>query len=143
MTSKRETVIAALVACVASALPAAKVERNPVKPERLPAGGFVAIRDGEPGEPAVMLSPLTYIYEHRIELEVVAGSTGAGRSAALDTMLRAIGQALAADRTLGGLCDWIEPQAPVFEDIEAEGTAVWRAAILAVVATYATSDPLG
>ncbi len=59
-----------------------------------------------PGEPEVTLSPLRYHYAHRAEIEaVVQGTT---RDAALDTLCASIGAALATDRTLGGLCDWVE-----------------------------------
>lgn len=43
-----------------SALPASTL-RSEVLPERLPAGGLLILRDGEPGEPEVTLSPLAYI----------------------------------------------------------------------------------
>lgn len=57
------------------------------------------------------LSPLLYHYQHRAELEVVV-QTGTGRASAFDDLIAAIGTALEADRTLGGLCDWVEPEAP-------------------------------
>jgi hypothetical protein len=87
---------------------------------------------------------LQYLYDHRAEIEVVvqAGDTAA-RNAALDTLLANIGAALAADRTLGGLCDWVEPEAPRPVDLPIEGAAALKAAIVPVVLTYATTDPLG
>ncbi len=140
--SKREQVIEAIVALVVAALPAAKVERNAAKPERVPAGGLVIVRDGDPGEPDVLLSPLTYLYTHRIPLEVAARESGSqSREHALDAMLAAIGAAVAADRTLGGLCDFIEAEAPATADIEASGAQAVRWADAAIVATYATTDP--
>jgi len=66
--SKREQVIEAIVALVDAALPAAKVERNAAKPERIPPGGLVIVRDSDPGEPEVILSPLTYIDQCSKEL---------------------------------------------------------------------------
>jgi hypothetical protein len=41
------------------------VKRNLAKAERLPPGGLAVIRDGDPGEPEVSLSPLSYLYSHR------------------------------------------------------------------------------
>ena len=55
--------------------------------------------------PSVTLSPLRYHYQHRAEVEAVV-QTGAGRDTAFDALAAAVGTALAADRTLGGLCDW-------------------------------------
>ena len=66
-------------------------------------------RDGDPGEPEVTLSPLRYHYQHRAEIEAVV--QGTDLDAAFDTLTASIGAAIAADRTLGGLCDWVEAEA--------------------------------
>lgn len=141
--SKREQVIEAVVALIDAALPAAKVERNAAKPERIPPGGLAIVRDGDPGEPDVLLSPLTYLYTHRVPLEIAARESGPqSREQVLDAMLAAIGAAVATDRTLGGLCDFIEAEAPATADIEAAGALPGRWADAAIVATYGTPDPL-
>lgn len=143
MTSKREAVLSAVRLLIASALPAAEVKRNLAKAERIPPGGLVVVRDGDPGEPETTLSPLTYHFEHRIVAEIAASeAAGAPREQALDAMLRAIGAAIAANRTLGGLCDWLEAEAPSTDDAEATGSAPVRFALLTLVASYATTDPL-
>ncbi len=108
MPTPRETILAALHARL-SALPATAL-RGDVLPERVPAAGLLILRDGEPGEPEVTLSPLRYHYQHRAEIEAVV--QGAARDAAFDTLCASIGAAIAADRTLGGLCDWVEAEAP-------------------------------
>lgn len=143
MTSKREAVLGAVRALIAGALPAADVKRNLAKAERIPPGGLVVLRDGEPGEPGVTLSPLTYHFEHRIPVEIAVNETaGTPREQALDTVLQAVGAAIAANRTLGGLCDWIEAEAPATDDTEALGSTPVRFALLTIVAAYATADPL-
>ena len=143
MASKRETVLAAVKSLVAAALPGAEVTRNLAKAERSPPGGLVVIRDGDPGEPEVSLSPLTYLYSHRIPLEIATfESATLTREQVVDAMLGAIGAAVMANRTLGGLCDWIEAEAPVTDDIEALGALPGRFADLVIVAVYATTDPL-
>lgn len=143
MASRREEVLDAVRALIATALPAAKVERNAAKPERIPAGGLVIIRDGDPGDPEVTLSPLTYIYTHRIPVEIaVLPAAPLTREQVLDATLVAIGAAVEADRTLGGLCDFIEPEAPSTDDLGATGTVAGRWADAVIVATYATSNPL-
>jgi hypothetical protein len=143
MTSKREQVIETIVALVAAALPAAKVERNAAKPERIPPGGLAIVRDGDPGEPEVLLSPLTYLYTHRIPVEIAARESGTqSREQVLDIMLAAIGAAVAANRTLDGLCDFLEVEAPATADIDAVGAQTARWADAAIVASYGTPDPL-
>ena len=92
-----------------SLLPATAL-RGEVLPERVPASGLLILRDGEPGEPEVTLSPLRHHYQHRAEIEAVV--QGTDRDTAFDTLTASIGAAIAADRTLGGLCDWVEAEAP-------------------------------
>jgi hypothetical protein len=47
-----------------------------------------------------------------------------------------------ADRTLGGLCDWVEAEAPVPDDVPMDGAVTYRAATIVVRLHYATPDPL-
>ena len=142
MASRREEVIQAVLALVTAALPGATVKRNDELPMRVPAGGLAIVRDGDPGEPEVLMSPLTYLWDHAIQLELAAPA-GAGREAALDDMLTALGAAIEADRTLGGLCDWLEPTAPDTNDATTENSQPVRWALLDLTATYATTSPLG
>ncbi|MDT8854385.1 hypothetical protein RNZ50_04915 [Paracoccaceae bacterium Fryx2] len=51
-------------------------------PERVPTGGLLILRDGEPGEPEVTLSPLRYYYQPQAEIEAVV--QGAARDTACD-----------------------------------------------------------
>ena len=139
MPTPRETILAALHARLQTfAIP---VLRGDVLPERIPASGLIILRDGKPGDPEVTLSPLTYFYEHRAELEVVI-QAGTGRDALFDALTATIGAALAADRTLGGLCDWVEAEAPEPVDLPIDGAAALKAAVIIVVLHYATADPL-
>ena len=69
MPTPRETILAALHARL-SALPATAL-RGEVLPECVPAAGLLILRDGEPGEPEVSLSPLRCHYQHRAEIETV------------------------------------------------------------------------
>lgn len=143
MSSKREQVLDAVKALLSSALPTADVRRNLAKPERIPPGGLVVVRDGDPGDPEVMLSPLVYVYTHRIPIELAAYETSSqSPEQVLDEMLGAIGVAVSGDRTLGGLCDFIEAQAPATDDVETAGARVGRWADAAIVTIYGTPDPL-
>ncbi len=137
MPTPRETILTALHERL-SALSTA--QRGEVLPERVPAEGLLILRDGEPREPEVTLSPLAYHYEHRAEIEAVV--QGADRDAAFDTLIASIGAVIATDRTLGGLCDWVEAEAPRPVDLPVEGAVSLKAAVIPVVLHYTTTDPL-
>ncbi|WP_137703179.1 acyl-CoA transferase [Marimonas lutisalis] len=139
MPTPRETILAALHARL-SAL-AASALRGEVLPERVPSEGLLILRDGEPGDPDVTLSPLAYHYQHRAEIEAVV--QGDDRDELFDNLCASVGATLAADRTLGGLCDWVEAEAPRSVDLPVEGAASLKAAVIRVSLFYATSDPLG
>lgn len=139
MPTTRETILSALLTRLQPL--AALTLRDDVLPERIPAAGLIILRDGQPGEPEVTLSPLRYHYQHRPELEIVV-QAGTGRADAFDDLIAAIGAALEEDRTLGGLCDWLEPEAPAPADLPVEGAAALKAAVITVVLHYTTTGPL-
>lgn len=141
MTTKREEVLSALLTLLQGIGGGVTVLRDAVLPERIPAAGLLILRDGQPGEPEVTLSPLRYHWQHRVEIEVIV-QAGTGRANAFDALIAAIGTALEADRTLGGLCDWVEPEAPASVDLPIEGAAVMKAAVITVLLHYTTSGPL-
>lgn len=143
MTSKREQVGAAIEALVRAALPTAAVTRNQTKADEIPAAGAVDISDGDPGEPEVDLSPLTYNYSHPFGLlfgALPTASLTAGQ--ALDAMQVAVGDAVEADRTLGGLVDWLETVAPDRGDLDMAGAESGAASEAAIIAHYSTTSPL-
>lgn len=141
MTSTRETILIAL-ANLLRLIAHVPVLRGEVLPERVPYTGLIILRDGDPGEAVVTLSPLRYHYQHRAELEVVVQADN-GRANAFDDLISAIGTTLETDRTLGGLCDWVEPEAPTSVDLPIEGAAALKAAVVTVVLHYTTVSPLG
>ena len=136
MPTTRETILAALHARLKTL--AATVLRDEVLPERIPPAGLIILRDGQPGEPEVTLSPLRY---HWAELEVIVQTPG-NRATAFDTLIAAVGT-LTTDRTLGGLCDWVEADAPASVDLPVDGAVALKAAVVTVVLHYTTADPLG
>jgi hypothetical protein len=140
MPTIRETVFSALHALLRTQ--SAPALRGEVLPERVPAAGLLILRDGDPGEPAVTLSPLRYHYQHRAEVEAVV-QIGSGRDAAFDALSAGVGMALSADRTLGGLCDWIEAEAPRPVELAVDGAATLKAAVIPIVLHYTCDDPLG
>lgn len=143
MASKRETVLQALFGKLDD-IAGPKVLRNETLPERIPAAGILILRDGDPGEPEVLLSPLEYCYQHRAEIElVVEAATPAARDAAYDGLLVSIGGAIEADRTLGGLCDYAEAEAPEPVDLAVDGAPGLKAAVVPILLHYGSPDPLG
>lgn len=144
MPSKSETVLQALEAALAGALPSgAKLLRNAYLPERIPGAGLVILRDGDPGEPEPLMSPPTWVYEHRAEIDIIVDRSSPGaRDAVFDALKLAIGLALARDRTLGEVCDYALGEAPAPVDLAIDGAEGMKAATIAVVLAYATDDPL-
>jgi hypothetical protein len=140
MPTSRETILTAL-ADLLRTIPHVPVLRGEVLPERIPPAGLMILRDGNPGEPSVTLSPLSYHYQHRAELEVIVQSS-ASRDALFDALCAQVGAVLAADRTLRGLCDWVEPDAPEPVDLAIDGAASLKAGIVPITLHYSTADPL-
>jgi hypothetical protein len=135
--SVRETALAALHTRLLTAFPgrnpAPLVLRGETIPQRIPPGGLVVLRDGDTVEQTAILSPLSWAIEHRSEIEItIAGATLAARTTLLDALLVAIGAAITADCTLSGAVEWAQPGAPEFQDVEFEGAAAARAALVPV-----------
>ena len=142
MTTRREQVLSSLFTLLQGIGGGTIVLRNEVLPERIPAAGLLILRDGTPGEAEVTLSPLRYHWQHRAEVEVfIRGSSGL--ELAFDALAERVGHVIAADRALGGRCDWIETDAPEPADLAVEGAPSIRAAVLILTLHYTSNDPLG
>lgn len=145
MSSKREQVLLALFAVLKAAAATSacrSIERGEVLPVEIPRGGMIIQRDGAPGTPEITLSPLQYYYRHRAEVELLVQEVGTSRDEAFDTLGVLIGTAIAADRTLGGLCDWVEAEEPEPADLPVPGGATIKAAVVPIILHYTTSNPL-
>jgi hypothetical protein len=143
MASRREEVVQAVLQLVRDALPNAEVERDAPWPQRAQPGGLVIVRDGDPGPAEECFSPRSYTYRHEIEVEVFGPEGAADRHEVLDSMLVALGGAVAADPSLGGLCDWFEVAgAPSPDDVTTQNGQPVRAATVALTAEYTTTNPL-
>lgn len=140
MPSKSETVLLALRALLEPL--GGAFDRNTVIPTRVPAGGLIILRDGDPGQPEVTLSPLTYHYEHAAEIEIFVQAGKSANDAAFDALRQNIGAAIIADRTLGGTCDWVEPSAPQAIELPGEDSVTVKAATIPVMLIYSTTTPL-
>lgn len=142
--TKQLQIILAVKALVAAALPTATLagfDADAAKPTRVGEGGCVIGHPGEPGEPEVDLSPLTWNYSHQMVLEVAAADGVGGAS--LDTMLEALGTAIAADPFLGGLAEFFSADAPDRNDRSTNAIATSNWATVPLNIEYSTTNPLG
>ncbi len=139
----REAILQALFALLPT-ITDATILRNAAWPERIPESGLIILRDGDPGEPETLLSPVSYYWQHRALVEVVVQKGDqAARDLALDGLYRKISLAIASDRTLGGRCDRVTPQAPDSNVLVVEGSPQIKGAIIPIELIYVTADPLG
>ena len=141
--SKAEQVLDALKALLET-VPDAVVERNSVLPEKIPPGGLIILRDGDPGEPGQALGGFgsTY-YQHAVEIEVyLEEGDAAARDAAFDALLQGVGTALETDPTLDGLVFGMTYGRPE-PNIEAvAGAPAIKTATLTVTVDYESDAPL-
>lgn len=141
--SYMERVLKALVAAIETAKPSGVVVlRNAQLPARIPPEGLIIVRDGTPGEPEALMSPPLYYYEHEAEVEIIVDRPAATQEAVFDALKQAVGTAIAADRTLGGLCDYVLGQAPAPILLPIDGGEGMKAATIPVVLMYGSPDPL-
>ena len=125
-------------------IPEAMVERNSVLPEKVPTGGLIILRDGDPGELEGSLGGFggSY-YQHVVEIEVyVEEGDAAIRDTAFDQLLQQIGSALEADPTLGGLVFGLTYGRPEPSIEAVAGAPAIKAATLSVTVDYASDTPL-
>jgi hypothetical protein len=142
-TSKAEQVLDALRVLL-EAVPGALVDRNGVLPAKIPDGGLIVVRDGDPGEPEQALGGFgsTY-YQHAVEIEVyVDEGDAAARDAAFDVLLQEIGAAFEADPTLGGLTFGLTYGRPEPTIEVVAGAPAVKTATLTVTVDYETAAPL-
>jgi len=141
--SKPEQVLEGVKASLET-IPDAVVERNSALPEKIPDGGLIVLRDGDPGEPEQALGGFgsTY-YQHAVEIEVyVEEGNGLARDAAFDALLQQIGATLETDPTLGGLAlglTYGRPE-PAIEAVA--GAPAIKSATLTVTVDYESDAPL-
>lgn len=143
MASKWETALAALAAVLA-ALPGPAFARNDPGDRDVPPGGRIDLGDGDLAEPEVYLSPLAY--GHTANAEVIATVQGADadeRDPALDALLMAIEDAIAADPTLGGAVEAASVGAPERLTERTENGKPVKGARIVVALEFMSESPLG
>lgn len=144
--SKRYDIIVALKALIMAAVPNADIrgfDGSTAMPERIGAGGTIFGHPGDPGEPDVTLGILAYSYDEHIEISFASPPGIADAIAWRDDKLEAIGAAVRADRTLGGLCEWLDVSAAEDDALVLSGGPSQGWSSFTINASYSTSDPLG
>lgn len=148
MKTTHEAVLAAVLAVVQEVVPepykAPQVTRNEPQPLQLQRGGWLALQDGDAGEPEVLLSPLAYDWEREAEIHLLvpAVSPAAGRAhlAALVTVLEA---RLLAEASEGALeaagVAWAELGPPAYDALPIEGEEDGASAICTLTLAYTTA----
>jgi hypothetical protein len=141
--SKAEQVLDALKALLET-VPDAVVERNSVLPEKVPGGGLIILRDGDPGDAEQALGGFgNAYYQHAVEIEVyVEEGDAAARDAAFDALLQQIGVALETDPTLGGLAFGLTYGRPEPSIEAVAGAPAIKSGTLNVTIEYETETPL-
>ena len=141
--SKAEQVLEAL-RVVLETVPDAVVERNSAVPEKIPGGGLIVLRDGDPGEPEQALGGFgNAYYQHAVEIEVyVEEGDAAARDAAFDDLLQQIGTTLEADPTLGGLAFGLTYGRPESSIEPVPGAPALKTGTLVVTLDYEADAPL-
>ena len=146
MLSKRESILMTLDKTLGSLEQSdVKVYRNLEKSTRIPPNGMIVIRDDEAAkETAVLLNPLTYIYELTAHLEVMVQHPEPEiRCYNLDSLLVEIGKILAEDPTVDGLAEHLQIEPPEFTEETIEGGATVRSAIVPISIRFSSTDVLG
>ena len=141
--SKAEQALDALKTLLET-IPDAVVQRNSVLPEKIPDGGLIILRDGDPGEPEQALGGFgNAYYQHAVEIEVyLEDGDAAARDAAFDDLLQQIGTALEAESTLGDLAFGLTYGRPEPAIEAVAGASAIKAATLSVTIDYETDAPL-
>ena len=143
-SSKPEQVLEAINTLLV-AVPDAKVERNSVVPEKVPTGGLIVLRDGDPGEPDTALGGFGGVYySHDVEIELyVEEGDATARDAAFDTLVQAVGAVLETDPTLGGLAFGMTYGRPEVDTEAVAGAPAIKTGTIIVTVEYETTSLLG
>ena len=143
-SSKTEQVLEAVKSLLIT-VPGAKVERNTAVPEKVPTGGLIVLRDGDPGEPETALGGFGGVYySHNIEIELyIEEGDVTTRDAAFDNLVQSIGTALETDPTLGGLAFGMSYGRPEIDTEAVAGAPAIKTGTITMIVEYETLSLLG
>ena len=143
MSSKTEQVLQALYSLLQT-IPDVTVERNIAVPAKIPVGGLIVLRDGDPGEPDTALGGFgSAYYSHRVEIEAhVQEADPAVRDTAFDDPIVEVGTALDVDPTLGGLVFGMSYGRPTTDLEPIEGAPAIKSGVIEITVEYESTAPL-
>ena len=143
MSSKTERILQARHS-LRQKIPEATVERNIAVPAKIPEGGLIVLRDGDPGEPDTALGGFgSAYYSHRVEVEVyVQEADPAVRDTAFDDLVVAVGTALDTDTTLGGLVFGMSYGRPSTDLEPIDGAPAIKSGVIEITVEYESAAPL-
>ncbi|MFI3241759.1 MAG: hypothetical protein R3Y43_04255 [Alphaproteobacteria bacterium] len=119
------------------------IYKNEPLPQKIPNTGIVFLRDGDLGEPEVLLSPLIYIYNHKIEIEIIVQALDSQeRDVLADKILMKVYEFVNQSPTLDGSIDYLSFGTPEFLLEAPEGTVPIKAIILPIYLEYTTQNIL-
>ena len=141
--SKTERILQAMYLLLQT-IPEAIMERNIAVPAKIPPGGLIVLRDGDPGEPDTALGGFgSAYYSHRVEVEVhVQEADPAVRDTAFDDLVVAVGTALDPDTTLGGLAFGMSYGRPSTDLEPIEGAPAIKSGVIEITVEYESDAPL-
>ena len=121
------------------------VERNTAVPEKIPPGGLIVLRDGDPGEPETALGGFGGIYySHNIEVELyIENGDATNRDADFDNLVQSVGTVLENDPTLSGFVFGMSYGRPEIDTEAVTGAAAVKTGTIIVTVEYETTSPLG
>lgn len=149
MITTHEAVLSAALAVMesvgADGYPEPRVTRNEPQPLELQPGGWIALQDGDAGEPEILLSPLAYDWEREAEIHLLvpAASAAAGREQLAVLVAALQGAIAAADASDGALrtagVAWAELGPPIYDALPIEGEEDGASAVCALRLAYTTA----
>ena len=142
-SSKPEQVLDAIKVLL-NTVPDAKVERNTAVPEKIPTGGLIVLRDGDPGEPETALGGFGGVYySHNIEIELyIEDGDATSRDANFDNLVQSVGTELENNPSLSGLVFGMSYGRPEIDTEAVTGAPAIKTGTIIVTAEYETTSPL-
>lgn len=138
MPGPLETRLAAFAVSLSSGV-TAPVARNEVVPVSIASGGLVHLHDAAPVLIGTTFSPLLYHYD--LPIEVCVYVQEANPALVADGIRQEIAAVVNGDRTLSGLCDWVEVQLDQVDTLQTGGAPI-RAETLRATLTFATETQI-
>lgn len=151
MPSKRERILNALFALLAPIAadfsPSPLIQRNGDLPQKIGPEGLIVLRDGNAGDaPAEYCigAPEPYTWDFKPLLEIAVQDAGpAERDPQFDALVTAVSAVVMANRTLGGLCDWLDAVLPDAADKPIANAPGIKGATIPLSISYSSASPLG